>query len=136
MHYSANSSPSCTGFLFCDMLNTYRKNAFCVKWVILSPENLTANPLDFEWTMFQYKGSRLTTRKGLKWTKFWPQKNSMKCFSYLAFSNVAAGDLPIAPKPTPTARPSEKNDWEMLTKLKTVQEYLRLERNILNQKKL
>jgi hypothetical protein len=26
---------------------------------------------------------------------------------YLAFSNVAAGDFPIAPKPTPTARPSK-----------------------------
>jgi len=33
----------------------------------------------------------------------------MFVFSYLAFSNVAAGDLPIAPKPTPTAKPSEKN---------------------------
>jgi hypothetical protein len=27
--------------------------------------------------------------------------------SYLAFSNVAAGEFPIAPNPTPTARPSE-----------------------------
>jgi hypothetical protein len=27
--------------------------------------------------------------------------------SYLAFSNVAVGEFPIAPNPTPTARPSE-----------------------------
>ena len=28
--------------------------------------------------------------------------------TYLAFSKVADGDFPTAPKPTPTARPSEK----------------------------
>jgi hypothetical protein len=32
----------------------------------------------------------------------------IKARPYLAFSNVAAGEFPIAPNPTPTARPSEK----------------------------